>query len=148
NHRAVLAAVRRNRAERLFKRAAQNRDAGGDITLGLDVVERLNGVQQGDATARHEALFDGRAGRRKGVFDTGLAELQLDFRARADLNQAHAAGELRQPLLQLLAVVVAGGVVDLGLDLLDAGLDGLGVALTFDDGGLVLLGDHAARLTK
>ncbi len=69
------------------------------------------------------AFFDGCAGRREGVFHAGLAELQLNLGARANLDQAHATGELRQTLLQLLAVVVAGGVVDLRLDLLDAGLD-------------------------
>src|SRR5690606_6588895 len=50
----------------------------------------------------------------------------------------HAAGELGHALLQLLAVVVRGGLLDLGLDLLDAGLDGGGVAGAVDDGGVLL----------
>src|SRR3954451_19961726 len=37
------------------------------------------------------------------------------------------AGELRQPLLQLLAVEVGVGVLDLGLQLLDPTLDPVGV---------------------
>src|SRR5260370_721956 len=54
----------------------------------------------------------------------------------------HAAGELGQPLLQLLAVVVGGGLLDLRLDLADAGLDLLALAGAVDDRGLLLLDDH------
>src|SRR5216117_1821101 len=43
----------------------------------------------------------------------------------ADLDLRHAAGQLRQPLLQLLAVVLALGCGDLALDQLGAALDGL-----------------------
>jgi len=38
---------------------------------------------------------------------------------RPDLDHRHPAGQLRQPLLQLLAVVVGGRLLDLGPDLLD-----------------------------
>src|SRR5690606_4817113 len=57
----------------------------------------------------------------------------------ADVDLRHTAGELGQALLELLAVIVAGGGVDLVLDLLDAALDGLFVAGAFDDGGVVLV---------
>ena len=59
------------------------------------------------------------------VLDAELLLLQLDLGGGADLDDGDAAGELRQPLLQLLAVEVASRVLDLGLDLLDAGLDRL-----------------------
>jgi hypothetical protein len=55
-----------------------------------------------------------------GVVDAVLALLDLDFRRAADADDAHAARELRETLLQLLAVVVRGGLLDLRLDLLDA----------------------------
>jgi hypothetical protein len=57
------------------------------------------------------------------VLDAGLLLLELGFECGADLDLRHAAGELREPLLQLLAVVVAGRVLDLAADLLDAALD-------------------------
>src|SRR5690242_9622213 len=150
DHRAVAAGVLRDSAHRLFERAAQDLNAGGRVAVEplLHLVQRVNGVDQGHAAAGHEAFLDGRTGGGERIFHARLAELQLDLGARADLDQAHAAGELGQALLQLLAVVVAGGVVNLGLDLLDARLDALGVALAFDDGGLVLLGDHAPRLAE
>src|SRR5690606_6155119 len=56
----------------------------------------------------------------------------------------HTAGELREALLQLLAVVVAVGVLDLAADLGHAALDRSGVTGTLDDGGLVLGDDDLA----
>src|SRR5690606_33689428 len=57
-----------------------------------------------------------------------------------DLDHGNATGQLGHALLQLLAIVVRGGLFDLGLDLLDARLDASGFAGAVDDGG-VLLGD-------
>jgi hypothetical protein len=57
----------------------------------------------------------------QGVFDAGLLLLHLDLGGGADLDQRHTAGQLGQALLQLLAVVVGGGLLDLGADLLDSG---------------------------
>ena len=59
----------------------------------------------------------------QGVFDAGLLFLHGDFGGGADVDLGHAAGELGQALLELLAVVIAGGVVDFVLELLDAALD-------------------------
>jgi hypothetical protein len=73
-----------------------------------------------------------------------LLLLELDLGGRADLEDGDAAGQLGEALLELLAVVVGVGVVDLGLDLADAALQvGVGAA-TLDDGGLVLGDDDLA----
>ena len=53
-----------------------------------------------------------------------------------------AAGELCQPLLQLLLVVVGGRLLDLRLDLGDPALDVLLRADAVDDGGVLLLDPH------
>jgi hypothetical protein len=79
----------------------------------------------------------------QGVFDAGLLLLHLGLGGGADLDHRNAAGELGQPLLQLLAVVVRGGLLDLGADLLDAALDRLRIAGAVDDGGVVLVDDDA-----
>ena len=50
---------------------------------------------------------------RQRVLDAVLLLLQLDLGGRADLDQRHAAGQLRQALLELLAVPVGVGPVDL-----------------------------------
>jgi hypothetical protein len=73
-----------------------------------------------------------------------LLFLQLDFGRGADLDDGHATGQLGETLLELLAVVVRVGVLDLGLDLVDASLDVLIGAGTLDDGRLVLGDDDLA----
>ena len=70
-----------------------------------------------------------------------LALLQLDLGGRPRLDDGDAAGQLGQPLLQLLPVVVRVGVVDLGADLVDPARDLVRVASAVDDRRLVL-GDH------
>ena len=95
-------------------------------------------MQQGHAAAGHDALLDGGLGGLHGVLDAVLLLLQLDLGGRADLDDRHAAGELGQPLLQLLAVVVGVGLLDLGLDLVDPALDVVVLAAALDDRGLVL----------
>ena len=77
------------------------------------------------------------------VFDAGLLFLHLGFGGRADLDDGNAAGELRQALLQLLAIVVGGGLFDLGAELLDAAFDGLLLTGAIDDGGVVLVDGDA-----
>ena len=59
-----------------------------------------------------------------GVFHQGLPLLHFGLGGGADVDLGHAAGQLGQPLLQLLAVVVAVGRFDLAADLLGAAVDG------------------------
>jgi hypothetical protein len=73
------------------------------------------------------------------VLDAGLLLLHLDLGGRADLDDGDAAGELGEALLELLAVVVGGGLLDLGADLLDAALDVGLLAGAVDDRGVVLV---------
>jgi len=68
-----------------------------------------------------------------------LLLLHLDLGGRADVDDGDAAGELGQALLELLAVVVGGGVLDLLLDLADAISYVLLLAGAVDDGGVVLV---------
>ncbi len=91
-------------------------DASRLVALQLSSSSAVDRVEQRHAAARHDALFDRRAGRRERVLDAVFFSLQLDLGGRADLDHADAAGQLGQPLLQLLAVVVAGGVLDLRLE--------------------------------
>ena len=80
-------------------------------------------AQQGHAAAGQNAFFDRRTGGVQGVFDAGLLLLHVGFGAGADRDDRHAAGQLGQPFLELLLVVLALGRFDLVADLLDAGLD-------------------------
>src|SRR5204862_2328190 len=110
--------------------------AGRLVARQVQLVERrLAGLHQRDATTRDDALLDGRLRVAYGVLDAVLALLQLDLGGRADLDDGNAAGQLGQPLLQLLAVVVGVRLLDLGPDLVDPALASLGVAAAVDDGG-------------
>ena len=115
---------------------------------GLELGERLDGIEQRHAAAGDDALLDRGAGRVHGVVDPVLALLHLDLGRAADADHRDAARELRQPLLQLLAVVVGGGLLDLRLDLADAALDVLLLAGAVDDRGVLLLDAHLLGLAE
>ena len=66
-------------------------------------------------------FFGRRAGGVQGVLDAGLLLLHLGLGVGPDRDHRHAAAELRQPLLVLLAVVVAVGGLDLVAELVAAG---------------------------
>ena len=118
------------------------------VALELELVERRDRLQEGRAAAGDDALLDRRAGGREGVLDAVLLLLELDLGRRADLDDGDAAGELGEALLELLAVVVRGGLLDLRLDLVHAGLDVGLAAGAVDDRGVVLGGDDAAGLAE
>ena len=88
-----------------------------------ELLDRDGRAEKGDAAAGDDAVFDGRLRGMHGVFDAGLALLHFGLGGRADLDDRDAADELGQALLELLAVVVGGRLVDLGADLLDPARD-------------------------
>ena len=73
------------------------------------------------------------------VFHAGFLFLHFGFGRGADFDYGYATDQLRQPLLQLLAVVVAGGLVDLAANFLHAAFDLAVLALALDDGRVVLV---------
>ena len=87
------------------------------------LVERRRRAQQSHAAAGNDAFLDRRASGMQSILHASLLLLHFGLGGRADLDHRHAAGQLRQPLLQLLAVVVRGGLVDLRAQLLDAAFD-------------------------
>ena len=130
----LRSAARGRRGRRCCSRPPRPAQSPSGLTVAA-------GPQQGDAAAGEDAFFDGRAGGVQGVFDAGLLLLHLALGRGADVDLGHAAGELRQPLFELLAVVVAGGVLDLAADLVDAALDVGALAGAFDDRRVVLVDD-------
>ena len=93
--------------------------------------------------AGNDALGDRGLGRADGVVERLLLRFHLRFGGRADPDHRDAARELRQPLLQLLAVVVAGRLLDFATDLVDAAVDLLAIAGAADDRRVVLVDDDA-----
>src|SRR2546428_545292 len=149
DHAALGAGVLDDLADRLLERPLDDHRAHLLVALELlQPVDRLRGAEQRDAPAGHDALLDGRPRGVERILDAGLLLLHRRLGGRADLHHGHAAGQLRQPLLQFLAVVVAGRLLDLGADLLDAPLDRAGLARALDDRGVVLVEDHLLGLPE
>src|SRR6267378_7557758 len=140
HYRGLRAGVVDDDAQRLFERLHHDLDAGLlVVVVALErAFERRPRAEERHAAARDDPLFDRRAGGVQRVLDARLLVLHLDLGGSADLDNRHAAGELRHALLQLLLVVVAGRLFDLHADLLDASLDQLLVARAVDDGGVLL----------
>ena len=112
--RALEAGVLRDLAERLLERAQDDAHAGLLVVDGGGVeVDGVGGLQQRDAAAGDDALLERRAGRLQRVLDAVLLLLHLRLGGRADLDDGDTAGELGEALLQLLAIEVGVGVLDL-----------------------------------
>src|SRR5436309_1257169 len=141
--RALGAGVVRDPAQRLHDRLLHDLDAEALVVRNVELVEHRAGADERHAAARHDALLDRGPRRVERVLDARLLLLHLDLGRRPDAHDRHAADQLGEPLLELLAVVVRGGLLDLRPDLLDAALDVALLAGAAADGGVVLV-DHAA----
>src|SRR5690606_13001286 len=106
------------------------------------------GANQRDAAAGDDAFLNRGAGGVQRVFDAGLFLFHLEFGGSTDLDQRNAARQLGDAFLQLLFIVVAGGFLDLGTDLLDARLDRFVVATAVDDRGFFLADFDALGLAQ
>src|SRR5579864_817070 len=149
DHGGIFAGVLDDLAQRLLDRARQ--DAHADrlvLVRALELLDRLLRADQRNTTARHHALFDRRTGGVQRVLDAGLLLFHLDLGGSADLDHGDTAGELSNALLQLLLVVVGGGLLDLLADRLDTRLDVGGLAGTVDDRGVFLLHDDLLGIAQ
>src|SRR6266436_5056405 len=112
------------------------------VVGGADPLDRLDGAKQRDAAARQNAFLDRGAGCVHRVVNAILALLHLDLGGAADADHRDAARELRKALLEFLAIIVGGGLLDLRLDLGDTSLDVDLLAGAVDDRGVLLLDHH------
>src|SRR5205814_7585733 len=111
--RPLEPAVLRNLTQRLLDGATNDIQAILLLAGDLELLERRHRAQQRHAAARHDAFLDRRARRVQRVLDASLLLLHLGLGGRADLDDRDAADQLGQPLLQLLAIVVRRGLLDL-----------------------------------
>ena len=77
-----------------------------------------------------------------------LLLFELGLGGRADLDDGNAAREFGETLLQLLAIEVGIGLLDLLLDHLDAAFDRIRLAVAVDDRRLFLGDRHALGLAE
>src|SRR5256885_1747673 len=107
--------------------------AAAALSSGMSVI---SASVVSSSAAIDDAFLDGRPRRVEGVLHAGLLLLHGRLGGGTDLDDGHTTSQLGQPFLQLLAVVVAGGLVDLSPDLLDAALDGRLLPGALDDRGV------------
>ena len=82
------------------------------------------------------------------VFDSGFFLLHLSLGGSTNVDDGNTARELGEPLLKLLAVVVAGSVLDLTADLTNASLDVCALAGSLDNGRVLLVNGIVLGATK
>src|SRR5574343_1482343 len=144
HHGRLVASIGDDLAQRGFHGLQDQLDTGIlVVVVALQLGDVGTGTQQGDAAASNDTFFNSGTGSVQRVFDAGLLFLHFDFGGSANLDDGNAASQLGNTLLQLFAVVIGGGFLDLDADLLDAGFNGSGIAGAVDDGG-VFLGDFNA----
>src|SRR5674536_258351 len=93
-------------AQWLVQRLADHRRADGLVPGEVELVDDLRRPHECRTTAGHDAFLDRRASGRDRVLQPVLALLELDLGGRSDADHADAAGQIGQPLLQLLPVPV------------------------------------------
>src|SRR5437868_2012020 len=136
-------------ADRRIKRLADDIDSARlVVVLALEPVERLGRIEQRNAATGDDAFLDRGTGRVKRVVDAILALLDLDLRRASDLDHRNATGELGEPLLQLLAIVIRGRGLDLLADCFGPRFDRLMRAGAVDDRRVVLVDRDALGLAE
>src|SRR5688572_5646588 len=111
DNRGVFAGVLDDLAQRLFDGAGQDADA--DRLVFVRTFQLLDGLEradQRDAAAGDHTFFNGGTRGVQRVFDAGLLLFHFDFGGSADLDHGDTARQLGDTLLELLLVVVAGGL--------------------------------------
>jgi hypothetical protein len=122
--RAVFTGILGDLAQRGLDRLADDLDPEAlVVVIGLDLAQDQGCPRQGNTAARNDTFLDRRTRGVQAVIDAILTLLHFHFGAATDADDGNAAGRLRQTLLQLLAVVVRGGLLDLRPDLPATALD-------------------------
>src|SRR5208282_476878 len=130
--RAFFAGIFGDLAQRLDQCALHDVDTDLLVTFQLQLVESCHATRKRHAAAGDNAFLDCCTRRVHRIFHTRLGLFHFGFGRGSNFDHGHAAYQLRQPLLQLLAIVVAGGLFDLAANLFHAALDVAGLAFAFD----------------
>lgn len=123
---ALQTCVRSNLANRLLKSLQNDGSAGLLVAVnGINIsLNSRNRIDECGAAACDDALFNSSLRCSQSVLNAHLLLFHFDLGSRTDLDNRYAACELCKALLQLLAVEIGRGGLDLASDLADTALDG------------------------
>ena len=140
HHIAVGTGIRRDLTDRGGERTLDDLDTGALIPsqFGGQAAQPIGQLQQQAAPTGHDALFDGSAGGVEGILNPQLAIAQFGFGGSAHLDHGHTTGQLGDPFVQLFAVVVRIGGLQLPFDRCHPLAYGCFACLIGHDRGLVL----------
>src|SRR6266516_3261877 len=131
---SIAASIFHDLAQRLLKCAAQDDDTRLFVTgSDLDFVQRRDRMSQHSTAACYDTFFDSGACSGKRILYAMLLLFEFDLGCSAHFNHSDATRQLGQSLLQLLTVIVARGLINLGANLPDACLDILFFAGALND---------------
>ena len=106
-------------------------------------------IDQRHTTTGDNTFFNGGAGGAQSVLDAVLLFLQFGLGCRTDADDGNATGQLGKTFLQLLAVVIAGAVLDLRRESASMRpLMALCSPSAVDNGGVVLGADDLGGATE
>src|SRR5207244_4888320 len=131
--RTFVAGVGNDQPDGLFESTLHYSYADLLVAFEFQLFKSRNGAQECDATARYDTFFHSSTGRMHRIFDARLLLLHFRLGRRADLDDSHTADKLRQPLLQLFAIVVGSRLFDLNANLFHATFYGRSLTAAFDN---------------
>src|SRR5439155_11662995 len=106
---ALGSGVEYDLAHRLLAGTAHDLDAELLVTANLEFCQSTGSAQQSHAAAGNDAFLDSRARGVQSVLDAGLLLLHLGLGRGLTIDHHYASAQLRQPLPQLLAIVIRRG---------------------------------------
>ena len=118
------------------------------VAFELQLVKSGDAANESHAAARDDAFFHRRTGCVHGVLDSSLLLFHFRLGRRANSDNGYSTDQFRQPLLQLLAVVVAGGLTDLDANFLHPAFDVGVLGFAFDEGGVLLVNGDLLGLSE
>ena len=93
------------------------------IRYSFQGFEGFRGLNEGNSTTGYDTFFNSCTGCGQSIFNTMFLFFQLGLSCGTNTDDSHTASQFSQAFLQLFAVIIAGGVIDLSADLLDATLN-------------------------
>src|SRR5690606_27674134 len=118
HHRTFFTGVFNDLTQRRFTGAAGNGNTHILVFIvAFESFESLKGTDQGNTAAGNHTFFNRSAGSVESIFNAGFFLFHFGFSGRTNLDHGNTASQLGNALLEFFAIVIRGGLFDLGANL-------------------------------